>query len=523
MAANAPRSKREQILFFAKGANSAGVFFDHAVAHGHFFIKLHAHFEDFAEVFLILVEEFVEISVADQNHFHIDLNGLRLQRRHGKRIKRFERLNLQPVVVQRALQRAPHARFGKRFNRVHDQKAAIGAQQGARPQVHKIASPAAARIVGALNVPEEVGVSGRSFKNNGGCVLVIVRENDIHAINAERVALRHRALLHGFWRFLSMLLFPFALFERAEIVQKMVAYFFQILRDAVAGILFLQLLDDAVNEHGSRFLFQIAEFAGQFARERERLAVDDRELLAKLFVFPLDFLRHSRFQLALVHHFRNVFNRYHLAFEHREDFRKRHRTHLHVAQGELFAGNAASEIVHQILFAHGKALYDAPFLPLERFAFEHLRYAPPQKIDSRLHVFLEIVRGTPGESEQPGAIGDFEIVDVTAIQRRLGDRMKVFNHLRNSAATAGAGQPADKNVIARRRKLHAHLERAQRPFLPDETFALLRLRGSFERNPRKLAAPAKFFGAKLGQFRFLVFRLDNHRARTLTQSVATGR
>jgi len=32
-----------------------------------------------------------------------------------------------------------------------------------------------------------------------------------------------------------------------------------------------------------------------------------------------------------------------------------------------------------------------PFLALKRFAFEHLRNPPPQKIDARLHVLLKAI------------------------------------------------------------------------------------------------------------------------------------
>ena len=90
-----------------------------------------------------------------------------------------------------------------------------------------------------------------------------------------------------------------------------------------------------------------------------------------------------------MHHLRNIFDRHHLPFEHRKNLRQRHRSHLHVSQRKLFPRDPPREIVHQFFFAHGKALDDAPLLPLERFAFEHLWNPPPQKINSRLHFFLE--------------------------------------------------------------------------------------------------------------------------------------
>jgi len=41
-------------------------------------------------------------------------------------------------------------------------------------------------------------------------------------------------------------------------------------------------------------------------------------------------------------------------------------------------------------------------LPLERLAFEHLGNAPPQKIDSRLHVFFEAVGLARGNASNRG-------------------------------------------------------------------------------------------------------------------------
>src|SRR5207302_2454162 len=63
------------------------------------------------------------------------------------------------------------------------------------------------------------------------------------------------------------------------------------------------------------FLFQVAELAGEFARKRERLAVDHCEFLAELFVLALDFLRHGRVEFALVDHLGDVLDRHHLPFK----------------------------------------------------------------------------------------------------------------------------------------------------------------------------------------------------------------
>ncbi len=134
-----------------------------------------------------------------------------------------------------------------------------------------------------------------------------------------------------------------------------------------------------------------------------------------MLVLALDIFRNWAFEFAFVDHLGDVFDGHHLAFEDGENFRQRHSAHLHVAQRELFARDAAREIVHQFLFAHGETLDDAPFLALERFALEYLGDPAAQKIDSCLHVFFEGVGLAARERQQPGAIRQFEIVDVAAV------------------------------------------------------------------------------------------------------------
>jgi len=47
--------------------------------------------EDFAEVLLILVKQFVQGAVTDEDDFDVDVDGFRLLRAAAKGIKHFER------------------------------------------------------------------------------------------------------------------------------------------------------------------------------------------------------------------------------------------------------------------------------------------------------------------------------------------------------------------------------------------------------------------------------------------------
>ena len=244
------------------------------------------------------------------------------------------------------------------------------------------------------------------------------------------------------------------------------AHFFEIFRNLRARIFFLQLLDHAVHQHRRGFLLQITHFARQFARKRKRLAVNHRKFLAELIVFPLQFLRRHALELPFLHHLRNFLDGHHLPLEHRKNFRQRHRAHLHPAQRKLLARNAAGEIVHQFLFALREALHDPRFLPLEGLAFEYLRNAPAQKIDSRFHFLLERIRLPARQSQQPWPVRILEIIHVGAVRCRLALRMHLFDHADDHAAAARPGKPAHEKVVAGGRQVHAHPQSAQRPLLP---------------------------------------------------------
>ena len=249
----------------------------------------------------------------------------------------------------------------------------------------------------------------------------------------------------------------------------MVADFFEIFGDSWSGIFFLQFFDDAVDQHGRGFLLEIAQFAGQFTRKRQRLAVHDGKFLAELFVLSLDIFRDGRFELAFVHHLGNVFDGHHLAFEHGKNFRQRHCAHLHVPQRELFACDSPREIIHQFFFARGKAIHDPALLPLERLAFETLAgCGGARKSMPACMSFLKDIGLAARQRQQARAVGDFEIVDVAAIRGRFGLRMELLDHVRDRAAAAGAGQSANEDVVARSGKLDAHFQCAQRALLADE-------------------------------------------------------
>ncbi len=268
---------------------------------------------------------------------------------------------------------------------------------------------------------------------------------------------------------------------------------FEIFGNLRARIFFLELFDHAIDQHRRGFLLEVAHLAGEFARERERAPVDDREFLAELIVFAFEFLGGGAFELPLLHHLGDFLDGHHLAVEHGENFGQRDRAHLHAAERELVARDAAREIVHQFLFAQREALDDARFLALERLAFEDLRDAAAQEVDAGLDFLAERIGLAARQREQARPVGILEIVHVAAIRRGLGLRMHLLDHAHDHAAAAGAGKTADEKVVAGSGELDAHAQGAQRAVLAEVVRGGLDVGGRLERNARGIAAPAQFF------------------------------
>ena len=119
-------------------------------------------------------------------------------------------------------------------------------------------------------MPKTIRVRGNRLENHGALFLFAVREDHVHAVDAEGIAIgalraRRAASLGG-----RLVLLAFAFLEGIEIVENVVPDFLQIFRNLRAGIFFLEFLDHAIHQHGSGFLLEIAHLAGQLARERER-------------------------------------------------------------------------------------------------------------------------------------------------------------------------------------------------------------------------------------------------------------
>ena len=465
---------------------------ENLVAPVHLLVEFDADLENLFEIVLEIVKQLVHVAIADQDHLDVDVDRLGLQRGSAEREEHVDGLNLELAVIERALQRAPDAGFGQRVERVHHQEAAIGAEERPAAQIHEIGIPSAAIVVAAMNRAENVRVGGNRLEDHGTLFLLAMREDHIHAVDAEGIAIgafrSRRAASLG----RRLFVLAFAFLERIEIVENVVADFFEIFGNLRAGIFFLQLFDHAIDQHGSSFLLEIAHFAREFARERERAPVDDGEFLAELIVFAFEFLGGGAFELSFVHHLGDFLDRHHLAVEHRENFGQRDRAHLHAAERKLVARDAAREIVHQFLFAQREALDDARFLALERLAFENLWNAPAQEVDSRLDFLAEGVGLAARQRQQARTVGILEVVHVAAVGRGLRLGMHLLDHAHDHAAAAGAGKAADEEVVAGSGQLDAHAQGAQRAVLPEIVRGGLDVGRRFKRNASGIAAPAQF-------------------------------
>src|ERR1700730_14619402 len=105
-----------------------------------------------------------------------------------------------------------------------------------------------------MDSAKEIRVCGYGFENYRTLLLFAVRKNHIDAINAEGIALSaFRASSSAAFR-RRLIFLALAFFEGLEIVENVMAHFFQILGNLLVGILFFQLFNYSVDEHRRRFL-----------------------------------------------------------------------------------------------------------------------------------------------------------------------------------------------------------------------------------------------------------------------------
>src|SRR5579863_1594764 len=254
--------KRAEMFIIGKLPQAAAVVADHFLAPVHLLVEFDANFENLLEVVLVIVEELIHFAVADENDLHVNVDGLRFQCSGAEREEKVYRLDFELPVIKRSLESAPHSGFRERIERVHHEEPSVRAQQRPATKIHEIGIPAAARIVAAVNRAEQIRVRGDGFKNNGALIMLVMSENYVYTIDAERIAIlalgprRSGAVRRG------LLLFAFALLERLEVVKNVMTDFLEIFRYLLIGIFFLQFLDHAVHQDGRCLLLEVTHLAG---------------------------------------------------------------------------------------------------------------------------------------------------------------------------------------------------------------------------------------------------------------------
>src|SRR6185437_10745796 len=226
--------EREQFLVIAQLAQPAAVLAQHILAPHRLFVEFDPYLENLFEVVFIVVQQFIHLAIPDQDHFRANFNRLRLHRRRAEREKRVHRLNLQLAVIQRPLQRLPHARFRERIERIHHQEAAVRTQPRSAAQIHEIRTPRAPRVITPVRRSKQIRIRRYRLKYHGASVAFAVRQDHVYAVNAKRIALSLPALWPGSrprrsidWR--RRLLLALTLLEWIEVVQNVVPHLFEIL------------------------------------------------------------------------------------------------------------------------------------------------------------------------------------------------------------------------------------------------------------------------------------------------------
>ena len=97
----------------AEFVQPAAVLADDVVVHLHLFVELDAHLENLLELLFVGVEHFVKIAIADEDDLHSEVDRLGLERRGAEGKKQLHGLDFELGMIQRALECAPDAHFGR--------------------------------------------------------------------------------------------------------------------------------------------------------------------------------------------------------------------------------------------------------------------------------------------------------------------------------------------------------------------------------------------------------------------------
>jgi len=122
--------KRIELILIANFFDKLGIFHYGFVVFFCYRVEFRFDFEDFFKIGVKKIQKVVYMGISDQNNFDIYVDRLRFQSACGDQIHRSKILYFKGLILQRAFEGLPYAKFHQRIQRVHNQVSTVSLEKG---------------------------------------------------------------------------------------------------------------------------------------------------------------------------------------------------------------------------------------------------------------------------------------------------------------------------------------------------------------------------------------------------------
>jgi len=447
-------------------------------------IEIRTDLEDLLKLVVRLIEQVIEVIVADHNHLDVYSDRLRLHGRGGEEKRHIVADDLCGAVFKHPLQRVPHARFLQHVHRMQNQVPAVGQQQRAGADFGEIGPPLAIDVRHTLDGAEQLGKGGRVLKDHRRAFFIRIVHDHIDAIFEKGILTRG-----AFFGRLLLGLAPG--FEQVQIFQQSVQHRIKIAVQFFTGEfqpnLIERFLDHRPNDLSIQGRQAVALFLLQFLTGFEHLG----QLFVQLHILLLDLRHLLRSDDARLNQFVERFQRRRLILDQRQHIRLGVGAHLHLHNRKLFLAGALLKLFdHLCLFLIERFRQRLPPFP-DLFAFHQLRNGGAQMIDKDLHLFTKSGAPPRRHDQGDGHVRPFKIVDITDVVRLFLLKARVLEQIFDGGGAAGAAGAGHIDVIAGIIHLQSKGDGAYRPVLTQNGGKDGKVLGGFKTQIRLGALPTQ--------------------------------
>ena len=448
-------------------------------------VEIRLHLERLPEIGIVVVQEPVDVLVAD--HADLDAAGNRLGLEDGGREHedRVVGLDFQDAVAEGSLERRPDARLLQHILGVQDDVAAVRADKGARLDPHVVCAPLPRAIHRLLDRAEEVLVAGGRLVDDGRPLCRRVVDQEVHSVLEERIGGLGPGLSRGL-----ILLAP----EPVEPQEDPLLQLVEENTDRIMGERPAHLHQRVVDDGQNQVHVQLLETALGFLVRIVDLLEDALHRLGEGVVPLLDFPELGRRVLALGDKVLELLDLHRVARDDGHEARTRDRPHLDLDENEVLLLDLLLEGLDHGLLPLAVSLDEGLSLARVLVGLEDRGDTPLQPFDVLLHGLAEPRALTGRQDEEPGAVRVLEVVDVDEVRRRGPLAGADLEKTVDRRVAARPDMARDENVESLGLDLQPQPYRLGRTVLPDDPVRRLQLVGRCKREHRRVADSSERFG-----------------------------